>query len=238
MNRQPGEVDRSGCTAQRHSDRIAYSLHGCTCDDSREDARLYYKRGREGRRPPGLFPVIGVTRRLQALAVMGHADDVVLRSTGLSQRTVTRLRDGLVDVVQRGTFEQVALAFRELIGVVPPDTWQVRRRCRLARGRGWAGPAEWIDIDDPNEQPAIEPVEPDDQPDAEVVRRLVARQRQAGATKADRRAAAQILWEQDDLFHDITIRTLRCGWTQLRRWAAEFEAEGSAEQTTEETEAA
>lgn len=92
----------------------------------------------------------GTTRRLQALAAMGHGLTEVRTITGLPLMTLSVLRSGSVDGTSPRNHTAVAAAFDRLAMRPGPST-----RARLQATReGWAPPLAWDDIDDPQETPA------------------------------------------------------------------------------------
>lgn len=77
-------VDRTGCAATRHGTASAYR-HGCRCLDAREEHRLYNKRARERRNPPGQIHPAPSARTIQALMALGWPPrDIAVRITRTS----------------------------------------------------------------------------------------------------------------------------------------------------------
>ncbi len=100
----------------------------------------------------------GTRRRLQALAVMGHATAALAARLGVPDRVVRR--------VQRGNPASVPAALAEAVAVLYDQLWDVRGTShhavvKMAGRRGWVPPLGWDDddedghgIDDPAAVPA------------------------------------------------------------------------------------
>lgn len=104
------------------------------------------------------IPAMGTARRLQALAVMGWSGPRVAEATGMSEDTMRRIRRNEYPYVFRSTAERVDAAYRNMWNAPPPDDTPVRRAVidrtrQAALAAGWAPPAAWDNIDDPEEKP-------------------------------------------------------------------------------------
>lgn len=93
-------------------------------------------------------PAFGAVRRIQALLMMGWSHDDLSEVTGLITRRVARQARG-PQSIRAKNWRAIDRAFRAL---------QTRRgpspKARdLARGRGYAPPAAWDNIDNPHERP-------------------------------------------------------------------------------------
>jgi hypothetical protein len=109
--------------------------------------------------PPeaGVVPSAGSTRRLQALAFMGHTTSVLARRLGISQFTLRRLLHGQP--------AEVPATLAAAISALSDELWAAdggsRRVARRARAAGFAPALAWDDnagdahfIDDPDAGPA------------------------------------------------------------------------------------
>jgi hypothetical protein len=136
------------CTANRHGTTTAYRDHRCRCESARvavaeEKARYRKRLYLEG---PLLLDKTGTLRRVQALARMGWSVREVARRAGVARP------DDLLNprrLVHRDTATAVDRVFRELCMTPGPSA----RAKAIAERRGYAGPLDWDDIDDPSERP-------------------------------------------------------------------------------------
>lgn len=169
--KRPG-VDRTGCPARpgrdgkpRHGDRSAYVNYGCRCPDARDALRLYAKRGREGRRPPGLIDATATRRRLQGAAHLGCSPAAVAAHTGCTGQALADIRAGRKKTVLASTDAEIA-AFCYRLPLIPlPDTSATRQVKNTALRNGWAPLAAWDEdtITDPGAEPDLgrDPNHPD-----------------------------------------------------------------------------
>lgn len=89
----------------------------------------------------------GTTRRLRALAVMGHSTPAVSQLSGVPVSTLQNLRGGRNEHVTPGIARAVERAARILFAH-PPRMSQIASRTRnQALARGWRSVMEWNDID-------------------------------------------------------------------------------------------
>ena len=107
------------------------------------------------------IPAWRVQRRLQALQAIGWSLAEIGRRTGWSAQNLNALlanrwRDR--EEVTLRTFELIDTAYREM-AMRPPaeDRWVKAVRSRAA-SKGWRSPMLWDDIDDIDENPALEDV--------------------------------------------------------------------------------
>jgi hypothetical protein len=98
----------------------------------------------------------GATRRMQALAVMGHSLAPIAALTGLPSMTLSVIRSGGVATTSPGNHTAVAAAFRQLAMKRGESGHTKARAARL----GWVGPLAWDDIDDPAAVPVGAPDDP------------------------------------------------------------------------------
>jgi transcriptional regulator with XRE-family HTH domain len=139
------------CTAAKHGDENAYTNHGCTCHEAREDRRIKEKRRREGRHVSPYVDVTGTSRRLQALAALGWSREALAEELGCSPQLVERHRTGRLQRLHVDVARRYADLYERLQGTPGPSTIT---RAHAARA-GWAPPLLWDDrnIDDPAAQP-------------------------------------------------------------------------------------
>lgn len=138
------------CTARTHGTQAAY-VRGCRCPHATNDHRVYQKRLREGRNIPRRVDATGTKRKIQALWALGHTSAAIGVEAGISTNHVCRIAV-YPDVVSYGTWHAIDRAFRAL-SAMPGPSDRTRNRARRA---GYAPPAAWDDIDDPNEQPKVD----------------------------------------------------------------------------------
>jgi hypothetical protein len=93
---------------------------------------------------------VGVRRRLQALAFIGHTWVAIAAELGVVPARVAALATGTRPVTV-DLRERIAAVYDRLcMSPAGPGPWTIRT-ARLARGKGWRGPLAWDDetIDDP-----------------------------------------------------------------------------------------
>lgn len=107
-----------------------------------------------------LVDATGTRRRLQALATLGWTNNAIhqrLRHLGVtSVKTieVARVGDGRVTArLARAVRDFYAWAAKTPAEATGTEAWIAQRSRNLAAHRGWHGPLDWDDIDDPNCQP-------------------------------------------------------------------------------------
>jgi len=127
------------CPAARHDTRSAY-MYGCRCPAAREAQRLYVKRRKVNRQPPGLVDATGTIRRIQALRAIGWP---------ISTLPVHNERIPRLTYVRADTAERVK-TFYDTHSMTPGPS-QRARTC----GRQYAPPLAWDEdtIDDPTAEP-------------------------------------------------------------------------------------
>lgn len=141
------------CTAVRHGTRGAYQAAGCRCPEAVTAKRLYDKRMRVGTQRGGYVPALGAQRRIQALAWMGWTNEQIATAAGVSLRTVESITWGFTKSgrILVGIHDKIAGAYRAMECKPGPSALRAKR----AKGSGWAPPAAWDNIDDPQEQPQL-----------------------------------------------------------------------------------
>lgn len=92
---------------------------------------------------------LGSARRLRALAWLGHPWKDVGAIAGMTQDRLSAIACGNVDVIRPEEAPKIAAAFRRL-SIKPGRMKQI---ATAARNKGWHGPLDWDDIDDPACQP-------------------------------------------------------------------------------------
>lgn len=140
----------SDCTASRHGTESAYDNHGCRCPEAREANRINEKRRREGRHTKPFVDPTGTTRRLQALAALGHSGTALAAELGVARQRILEIRNTRLQI-RRETAAQIADLYDRL-SMTPGDSEVTKGR---AAAKGWAPPLAWDDeaIDDPAAQP-------------------------------------------------------------------------------------
>lgn len=101
----------------------------------------------------GFGPMLSVTRRLRALACIGHTQDMVAAETGISQGILSRIQNGKgVHIAARNWHALVG--YYERHSMTPGPSVTARRN---GSKNGWAPPLAWDDdsIDDPTAEPNV-----------------------------------------------------------------------------------
>jgi hypothetical protein len=104
------------------------------------------------RRPRyGFVPVVGSTRRLQALASIGWTYPDVIRLTGITASVLSDVQSMRRPLIAARSASLITDAYDDLSRSMGSST---RARFR-ARKKGWYAPADWeyADLDDPNSFP-------------------------------------------------------------------------------------
>jgi hypothetical protein len=125
--------------------------HAHHSGDRRNISHSLYRRIINHRQPSGdsYLPATGTIRRLQALARLGWSGDHLHTHTGIPRMTLSDLTNGKWQRIRIHLADTIDAAYREHEHTPGPST-QARTR---AGKKGWAPPAAWDDIDDPNERP-------------------------------------------------------------------------------------
>ena len=137
--------DESCPAPRRHDDYVGYR------DGCRSAAAILaedrYRRGLD----PKSAPMVGVRRRLQALAVLGWPADELGRRIDRTGNNVKQLRSNNRDRCRYSTWERVARLYDELSDREGPSLVTAQR----ARRNGWLPPIQWDDdvLDDPEGRP-------------------------------------------------------------------------------------
>lgn len=147
----------AACTAKYHDTYSAAHNHGCICPRARIEAArrssLYADLHRRGIRLR--VPALGTIRRIQALQVMGYSTmdlkAMLGRSANNKANLYPRNRHGS-GMVQPSTAARW-MDLYERICMTPASGPRANHIRAMARNKGWAGPLEWDDIDDPTEVP-------------------------------------------------------------------------------------
>lgn len=102
----------------------------------------------------------GAVRRIQALAATGWRMGDIAAAAGLHKSHLQRVLGITPGVPTATTLARIARAYdRAIRGGAPPPTGYSRRAADIARSKGWAGPAQWADIDrDRHPEPADSPL--------------------------------------------------------------------------------
>ncbi|MFF1684642.1 hypothetical protein [Streptomyces sp. NPDC058254] len=91
----------------------------------------------------------GTTRRLRALVAIGWPIEQLAPQLGIFPTALGNIARGELANVRATTADSVALLYQHLIRESGPSN----RARILARKKGWHGPADWDDIDNPNCRP-------------------------------------------------------------------------------------
>lgn len=151
MSSAPEREPLPSCTATRHGTPTAYSKYRCRCPQGREAYRVYRKRLREGRQPAANIRAVGTARRLQALMAIGWARAELARRLDLSDKRVSDLTFNTDGNVHWRTAAKVRALYKALSDTPGPE----KRAIYAAVEHGFAPPAAWDNIDDPNETPHV-----------------------------------------------------------------------------------
>lgn len=145
-----GATARPTCRAGIRHSWADYSRGLCRCPAGREAWRLYGKRRREGRQPPGLVDATGTQRRIGGLLAMGWPRPTIAAAAGLADQGRVRQVFNSEQVLRR-TADGVRRAAATLGTRVGPSD-RVRDNARRAGHIPlWA----WDDnIDDPAAKPS------------------------------------------------------------------------------------
>lgn len=200
----------SECGADRHGDYNAYRRSACRCPEAREAWRLYNKRRREGRLKPSVTSSLCTTRRLQALAAMGWPRRELAARLGYRRAMVGHLERPLRPYVNVRTAAKVASVYDELHELPGP----CERTKRKAAALGYWPPSAWVDIDDPNDDPARVDVEFDEVAVERACRLGVDR---VGLEAVDYREARRRLLESQLPAHEVA-RLLSVNVRTVDRW--------------------
>jgi hypothetical protein len=132
---------------------------------------------------------LGCQRRLRALSFMGWSQKEVARRCGATLPTlnnVFRQQQVTVDLARR-----VDGVYRELVWTPAPGKVGHLTRVR-ARNRGWPGPLDWDDIDNPHEVPlcVVEQAYAEHREYERAQRKVLAKRERRAHLNAVRRRAA------------------------------------------------
>lgn len=98
-------------------------------------------------------PLIGSTRRLQALAVLGYTNRHLSTKLGVTETLIYRWVNGSQPFIFAHYARDVDRVFRELQLVPAKDSVGAKRARSRAAKRGWWPAFAWDNIDDPDAQP-------------------------------------------------------------------------------------
>lgn len=100
--------------------------------------------------PRFIVPSYGARRRVQALMTLGYSLVYIGQEAGVSEKAFTGILRK--ETISRPLHEAIVAVYDRL-EAIPRSGHQASRTRRLAARRGFAPPAAWDDIDDPNERP-------------------------------------------------------------------------------------
>lgn len=138
--------------------------------------------------------VVGLRRRLQALAVLGYGGQWLADHYGGSPWAFNLIRADNSDrrMVKTWMRERITAAFDDLHMTPAPEGRSARKTRTHAVAQGWVGSLAWDDIDDPREQPKGAGAQRRRSPgdiDWIVVDRILDGHRVPESTRAEREAA-------------------------------------------------
>jgi hypothetical protein len=101
------------------------------------------------------IPMLGTTRRLQALSAMGYTSGQMAAWIGYDYKHFGQLLNGTKPSVTVAVAKRVDALFQRLQLEPAPDTWAGRRARTRAVNLGWPAPLAWDEdtIDNPAAQP-------------------------------------------------------------------------------------
>ena len=186
----------------RHGERAGYDAHRRAdqepCEPCRRAAAAY-EAARTAERAAGVrrtVPVIGTSRRVQALVAIGYTFGQIGDALGVShdspQKLATARKDG---VTRTSTAARVAQLYDRWAMRPAPERTPLERRNasyarRVAERNGWVSPLAWDDtaIDDPAARPVglLRRRPADDDVDPVVIHRVMSGDRVPYATTAER----------------------------------------------------
>jgi hypothetical protein len=104
--------------------------------------------------PSNRIPAIGVTRMMQALAVLGYGRRRLARQLGVDELTVYHWQHGKRARVSAATHRAVEALYDKLVDYDGPS----RVAAEAAQAHGWYGPGAWTPetIDDPDAFPHLD----------------------------------------------------------------------------------
>ena len=123
-----------------------------TCAHCREQCRIHMARGRVNRyvNGPRRIPALGTQRRIRALMRVGWPQIEVAARLGVRFSVVNRI------LTQKTVFTETAEKITQVYGQLAWETGPSTRTRALAVTRGWPGPMDWDDPDNPDEVPACD----------------------------------------------------------------------------------
>lgn len=103
--------------------------------------------------PSRHIDALGTRRRLQALMVIGHSIRTIAQASAVARDRVHHIAMGLQPTVRCDVAGRITAAYERLAFRPPAKDKFTNRTRNLAAARGWHGPLDWDDIDDPQCQP-------------------------------------------------------------------------------------
>jgi transcriptional regulator with XRE-family HTH domain len=137
---------RAGCPGNRlngkHGTAADYG-RGCRCEDAREARRLRRKRLREGRAEARTVPILGPSRRLQALMAIGWSQQQLAAKLGWPVSRVQEVVTRRHTYVRIDTARQIAAVY-ERLRLLPGTSQYARDHAHYA---GFLSALWWDNID-------------------------------------------------------------------------------------------
>ncbi|MCI2423879.1 hypothetical protein MOQ72_41410 [Saccharopolyspora sp. K220] len=202
-------IDRSGCSAEIHGTRWAYSKR-CRCADAKRVKARYAKFHAAGALPPARINAIGAKRRIRALQAIGYSlADLAQRLGYTSEASFSRMFQ--LPGISRERHRRIVVLYDQLSMTPGPS----RRSVKAAQRKGWPPPLAWegVDIDDSDAE-AITAEDTGGRDDVDHVAVLLAVRGEldnpAHLSLADRRAVVAELTRLGASTARIAAR-LRCG---------------------------
>lgn len=122
--------------------------------------------------PTTRVPALGAARRIQGLNLLGWNMRDIAREAGVSVDTISRVAHNHTSNLQNAANQAITAATKALVRRRPPEGRYAAGTRTRARQHGWTPLMEWDDIDDPTEQPDVEPARTRHAVDPELVARV------------------------------------------------------------------
>lgn len=150
------DIDRTNCPGKENAHRpdlagtlTAYKTYGCRCPDARQAnrdyARLLKQEGPRIVRNPNRGPVLGVARRIRALATLGWSNNNLANYLNCTAEDVETLRRGKLHNITPQKHARIANLYQLLSDRAAPPTPEAAETIAIAEQNGWSPPIAWDD---------------------------------------------------------------------------------------------